>query len=603
MPNRSLLINISGDAAFIDRVVKEQKDASFLLLDIAGVTPPEVNYQRVFARELDEDHQIEKEAIENYVQSIGELSTSRIRGKSIREYAIGSLPVFWVTDIAQKHPFHHWGLSLFFLLQLAEKKEEFFREFDQITIISTLDSQGIQKIISSLRLFQDKDLKIRALKEKSGSGFPGLAKQTLLFLRNYGAALLRKWKSGSGKLEASELIQVSINRNGMKRSPLMPFLNNYLSSKGTLAYINPADAFWGEHGNDNHAKNVLHYMPGPFSALGICMSIWYQFIFLLKKDSKQTDHFLQAAAMREMVTGLQQIELFFYHQWLVNVFAGVVSSTRVFYEDELYKTGRVISHALGQSASPVKSFGYQHGNIALNHTVYWVGKSELRSLSSSGKDELPFPHYFLIWGDHFRKQLLKPGGLDQEKLIVTGSLQHIISRSKWLGSKTAETSKDFTLLWCTTSATLAKFEYSIIVDELRRNPRWKIVVRMHPHLNIRQEMEQMLDTELLPAFSWNNTDGLALQVTNSSLVVCSAHSSVYLDCINLDVPTVRIFTPFMFPDTMGVNSTVLFNVSNAAEFSAAIHKLSDDQLSEGADASDVIYNKDLSKWDSVLAMK
>lgn len=603
MPNRSLLVNISGDAAFIDRVVKEQKDASFLLLDVAGVTPPEAKYQRVFARELDSDHLIEKEAIEQYVQSIGALSTCQIKGRNIREYTIRSLPVFWVTDIAQKHPFHHWGLSLFFLLQLAEKRAAFFGDFDQITIISTLDSQGLQEILGSLQLFQGKDLKIRALKEKPGSGFPGLAKQTLLFFRNYCKALLRKWKSGSGKLPASELIQVSINRNGMKRSPLMPFLNNYLNSKGTLAYINPADAFWGEPGNEDQQKNIIHYMPGPLAALGICIRIWSQFISLPTQRSKQRDHFLQAAAIREMAIGLQQIELFFYHQWLVNVFAEMASSTRIFYEDELYKTGRVISHAIRQSASPVRSFGYQHGNIALNHTVYWVGKSERTSWASSGKDELPFPDYFLIWGDHFRKQLLRPGGLGQEKLIITGSLQHIKSRSKWLDGKQASSSKDFTLLWCTTSATLAKFEYSIIADEMRRNPRWKIVVRMHPHLDIRHEMEQMLDTELLPRFSWNNTDGLALQVTNSSLVVCSAHSSVYLDCINLDVPTVRIFTPFMFPDMMGMGSSVLFNVSNAAEFTAAIHKLSDDQLSEGADASDVIYNKDLSKWDSVLAMK
>jgi hypothetical protein len=76
------------------------------------------------------------------------------------------------------------------------------------------------------------------------------------------------------------------------------------------------------------------------------------------------------------------------------------------------------SHALAAAAreNGVRVVEFQHGVVYQNHPGYsWTGYARRY------KDQMPLPDTLLLFGDHWKQELLRGGFWDPEQLVVTGS--------------------------------------------------------------------------------------------------------------------------------------------------------------------------------------
>ena len=604
MGKTRLIINLSGDSQDVTEKLKALTgpDEAITVLDVTGVLPDSLPYKIVYARKLDADSSYELASLKDYVNSIGQLSQSKLPdGKQLRSIRFNGLPLFWITPIAQKHPYQHWGARMFFLKHLVQAEVLPFNSFGSISLISTQSPALTRKILQGLQLFKGRELMV------SGSGEePPVTAITIL--RQFASFYKRFLKARSRKVQADKTLEaaaamVSLNEGSFKKCPLMPTVTSFLQSGKGALYINLPDYLSGNTADNQSTEITGKAMPGVGTLIRICknaLSLNRKLKGYGEQVSDSPDNWLLSIALNEMEQASSRIEWIFYHEWLKRIGASLSGPFRIFYEDELYITGRIISHALKSAGnSQLVTHGYQHGNITGNHTVYCVGNAELEDSEHGAADKLPFPDRFLLWGRHFQKQFNRFNSLQEDRLPVTGNLQHIRHRGKRV--RFLKDDQYLNLLWCTTSFDLAKLEYDLLKEVLKKHKGISLVVRMHPLIDIRPALEKVLDGSLEGRVKWSNDAPLQDQLSEIDVLVCSAHSSVFFDGINKEVPVIRVFTPFMMKETIDGGS-LLYSASTAEEMEMAIENISGKvQETTQLSLSEYLYNADNSRWDKIVS--
>jgi hypothetical protein len=154
--------------------------------------------------------------------------------------------------------------------------------------------------------------------------------------------------------------------------------------------------------------NLLNYFPNWLDFIGFTYS-HYKFLKKIKKielRSSEKDAFLDENILRVELSniGYHNHGFLFFYMWLKKYFkTGIGYKKKLFYQDEFYQTGRMISHAQKAAGnSNIFSFGVQHGLFFEGHTVYALTDSEI-----TGKNALPLPDKFIVWGNFFKQIFLK----------------------------------------------------------------------------------------------------------------------------------------------------------------------------------------------------
>ena len=569
---KSIIVNLSKNNDSIKQVVDQAVESKqcWSFIDFSGSRLEFANITCISVRKLDSDNKIEKSSIHEYVNTVGDLSVARLNGENIRQLQINGLPIYWLTNFAEKHPFKHWLLAFFFFKGFLKEKPDFFNDFLQVIIIAPVSRQIFNAYVEQHWPW---------LSEKSSIVTSSNPVRLTLSKTFYIAAsffLKYTWayvlnfipRRKSGKPNPPDLFFIN-GGNSPAKSTLQEHVSAFLKTQGSFLEVHLQSIIFKP--TSSHSIYVAKYYPSPFAVA----QMFYQIFKCSKKAAKYyssaiaNNDFLQSVISEELYKASQLIRLYFMQIWLSKIFSATHKSMRIIYEDEMYKIGRVISSAAVVSNNHhIKAIAYQHGNISENHSVYRFCNAEILESRPGSRDAVPLPDIFLVWGEYFKRQFLEWVSLNPEKVVVAGNLVYLALRKKY--SRNSITNKKIkNILWCTTSFEFAKGEYEIMQRELENND-FCLFLRMHPNYDIKDDLRDIIPGSFYSKIIWETTLDIYEAINNADLVVGSGHSTVFIDCIILNKPVIRIFNYSVMNDYLTSAQVYIKNAFSQEEFAEAM---------------------------------
>ena len=583
-----MLINLSYDPDDVKNFLIENPtfDTSIPLLDVTGVCQGIYPNTRV-ARKLEGGRQTERNALTDFVQTVGKLSQQTLGNRNLRSYQVNGLPVFWLTGLAQKHDYYHWGQSVFFLKHLLRDFPRLFDTHPRKIIIVSKRFGYIEGLVRSL--FPPHEEIVVSEKE------PHLSYNTIIFL------LIRFF------LQISKHWLLPLHDKAGIRNPSFVFFGS-LKNKTTRS----AHAFAKGLGNaavipenvyDHRVlKKVEHELPDSFlrcrptvpQLVSLSKSILLTYRQLLKANFGEENDALMRGLIKatrvEMLKVLQYPNSFWDHRWMQNYFQPLSGKTKVLYEDELSVFGRLVSSAARQVGHQhMTTYGLQHGLISENHTVYRFTENELTDQQQG--DSLPLPDYFLVWGELFKKRLLQDNNLLHDRIVVLGSLTHQVTSR--IARK--EMGPELRFLWCTTAYSYALLEYTLLKNGLFSLKHWHLTIRLHPVAHMTEsQMVHLLDPEIRAHVHFDNTTELADQIAQHDIVIASGQSTIFLDVLLAGKTVFRMDLGLSFIDDLDLDTPTLRSIRDYSDFNAAIADVYN--TNQFAFETDAIFYGDKSCW-------
>ncbi len=594
MLTRTLIVNLLKDERLLEKainVIDFKEDCT--LLDFSGIDYNSQDLPFFSARVFDEDGKIEKHSICEYVRTVGELSLKSYGtiGR-IRDYKINGLPIFWLTNFAEKHPFKHWLFSFFYFRSFELLKHDFFKNVTSIFLIIPVEKEIFlsffrktwPEFANRVEVISSNEFETQGLIKEVVRGGKFYFSFFLAWIIN--TFSFRRFCKG--KLTETILLTPG-NR---AETTLQQHVADFLTSESTFSRVSFPD-----NSPFPNSKNVLlKSFPSPWNVLKMIVLI----ISLRRRLTRLKDmvsargSFWELILTEEMYLSLSHIQLYFINLWVTKFFKSVQFKLKVFYEDEMYKIGRVISGAaMSANNKNVCTIGYQHGNISVNHAVYRIGEKELRLSAPGYNDALPLPDLFLVWGEYFKRQFLEWNTLNEERVVVVGNIVYINLYNKFIKSSTLRYSKR-RVLWCTTSVEFVKREYAILSPELSLKD-YSLVIRMHPNFNIRPYLKEIMTEALFSKVEWDETPDIYQSIFDADLVVCSSHSTVFIDCVVLQKPVIRLFNRSTMRDDL--TEVGFSGVSTHSEF---LERLESPDIKNGGRLESYLYLKDYNGWKKVI---
>jgi hypothetical protein len=560
-----VFINLSYDQQDLLKYLSHHNidSASVSLIDITGICQGNF-HQHIIARRVDADHLTEKRALNDYIATIGELSRIPIeRGRSIRDLKVNGLPVFWTTVLSEKHDSYHWGQAVFFLKHFLIDNA---RLISGHSIVNVLLPHGNAHLAELINTFFPKDITVKIISASNAEAFSFLA-----LTKRLCSYLINIWKTRT--------FLRSLKNDSPEKDLL--FVGSMVNNTTRQAYefaekLRPTAIIPFPY-NEIHVydvwKNATASFVKSYPSILQLVKIYYQVLisFLYVQYYFRTENrklFIFDGILRsELKQSLQDIHLFVIHCWFRNYFKHLSGRVKVFYEDEFYRSGRVISSAAILSGNRnVTTYGMQHGVITESHTVYRFSDDELMELRPN--DGLPFPDYFIVWGEIFKKMVVTGNSFDPERILVNGNLlyfrrQHVPVEIKTLPGKK--------FLWCTTLFQYATMEYMLMKEYLLNAGDISLTIRLHPVPHIkRDDLEKIIDPAILAFTHFNNEQNFIQQISEHDVIISSAQSTVYLDGLFAAKLVIRIDAGACMPGFSDLNTPFLKDVKNPAEFKEAM---------------------------------
>ncbi len=350
-------------------------------------------------------------------------------------------------------------------------------------------------------------------------------------------------------------------------------LQEYIQTKHTTNYI-PFFAASSvlnelEKWEDNWDTGLLDHFPSMLSTL---VFIFKHYRFSKKVNSinisdNNSKWFVDTKIIKKELNDIAFLSHWrmFYYYWLKNYFKkGVNAQKKVFYQDEFYDGGRLISNAKNKSGNNlIKTFGVQHGLFFSGHTVYSIIDSEIK-----GHNSMPIPDKFIVWGLVFKNEFLQNNSLNEDYVVAAGNFRYN-NRYNNLTVKTVNRTKNRKIfLWCVTidADTIQMFE--VIKSELNLHNELEIIVRCHPLHNIKNLITDLFSSIGYNAFTFSNNQDIFNDIVKAGIMISSNASTTFIDGLMGDIPIINIVLPDYQMDKFEVHN--LHNVKNNKEFKEAL---------------------------------
>lgn len=251
----------------------------------------------------------------------------------------------------------------------------------------------------------------------------------------------------------------------------------------------------------------------------------------------------------------EQNYVFLNYLWMRNYFNNQEAKINVFYQDEFYPTGgRFISQAINRSGkSNIISYGYQHGIIYNGHTVYDLTKKEFNNTKAF--NGMPKPKKFLLWGSFFKELLNKNEAFKDDELIVAGNLNYIVASQKY--DKLKNKGKALVILWCTSVDYLVEGQLNIILPFVRTLSDYKLIIRMHPLLNVKDRIVKNLDGNASEKVTFKNDDNIFDAISGADMILAVTASSIFMDALVLNKLVCQFEIDDYHNDPLPTNNTTL----------------------------------------------
>lgn len=464
-------------------------------------------------------------SIKDYTSFVSQVSNVKLKNnKTIRDLKIDNLPIYWLTPFSVKHPYSHWLFNVFLLKNYLEEEN---LTVHQNFIYIPQKLAHIKEFVQDF--FKENNLTIVCKSSKITNqyrrGFSSLKTNLTLIYK----ALSIKCQSDKNE-QIKNIFLVSKNSNSYLKKVstiLAPHKNIPIKS---LSFLN-----W--YNNKSIPRELYECKP-------IVSELFTVFINLYKRRLNQQS--LTCIVTIDGITINTDVILkeindilifkphyFYSYIWLKKYFSLKKESVNFFYEDEFYEIGRVISAAKNNSNNPnIKTYGVQHGMFSDFHTVYNLSDRELLETENGKRDGLPTPDYFITWGNYFTTQFLKNNTLLNTKVKELGNPLYLFNEFT-----NVVNNKNQNILYCLTSEVLFYKELAIVKKVLDQHPNSTLTIRNHPNFQFN------IDFSLFNVNVKISSQKEIKEVFKSaSLVLSSAHSTIFLDALAYNTKVIRLKT-------------------------------------------------------------
>jgi len=538
------LINFSYEPSDVKEIISTLREEEFKdteIVDFTATVSKDLNARVFYPSDFDSTNEIHQAAIQDYINEMGLLSRCYEKGenKNVRSLMLGGLSLYWLTQVSQKNPqdsvlknFHYFK----FLLpkfSLEEKNilvvlPELCLHF-QNAITQFLIKQGVKRnaikfnttvkskfsfriLLSYIRVFYKQINQARQQLpkvQKAESCF-----DDLIFTPYPGG-----WIENERDIVLSGIEKLSL-KNG--RNP--KYCPIFFDFKSLPTFKN----------STKFDQNYFACFPSKVQILTFFKELIASF-FQVSNLNFELEHitFVDNTALKYEFNLVlhHKMEYFCNNIWLKNYFDKDRRAFNVFYQDEFFNSGRLISETIRHSKNPnIISYGVQHGLIYEAHTVYLLNDLEINPLDKY--EGMPMPSKFIVWGNYFKELFLSYNSLPETYILVAGHLDYIFKRGELLIEPVNETKRP-KLLWCTTlKVDVVNMYNNVVRDFAIAHPELDIEIRFHPMVNVKDFVQnELLEEPLKNRFTYSTHAGIFDAIREADIILTSSGSTVFLDSL------------------------------------------------------------------------
>lgn len=546
---KNLVVNVYYDICFDSFDLMEK---STTLLDFSGKLSAR-NVDVLSISELSDYDDIYKSSLNEFVSFAADLSVKKLGKKNVRDFLFRGLPIYWLTDISLKHPHLHFLLNLIIFKNTVVKHPELFRNFEKVTILIH------KKNSFTVHFLKDLPIKLSYISVTTKSDKRKF-KVLKSIIRNSFNVLKQKKIKESGVV--SDFLIIYPNNMTAYSRAFFVQISEIIKDGGKKLFSLPYFPFMKSNNFGDFNVSIKLTVTDIFFIITNIFALKFSVFFSSLFSNHSETSFLKTELNNIFEN---KLHFFFMYLNLKKLSKKIKSPLKVFFEDEFYETGRVISKAFSENKI-ITTLGIQHAAFLPEHTVYTITDTEIKDLKKD--DGLPVPDRFIVWGNYFKNIFLKNNSLAKDYVIPAGNLSYINN------SKTQQKSiKSSRILYCLTTENIFKKEVQIIKNLTETTKGYTVVFRFHPLWNFDKKIiEQSLGIK--PA-NISNEKNIKKDIVKSDIIVASAHSSVFLDAAVYNKPVLRLITK---SDSLPDNLRGIYNCRTAADFSGIFQKLNNNNI-------------------------
>ena len=483
---------------------------------------------------------INKDAQNTFVEFIRQTSIAKFRnGKDVRQYTVSNLPLYWLTEYSEKHPYNHYLYGILLLQSLLKRG---VLSMQEITIYCPPRYTFLQSLL--FQLFPKEVLRVFKKRNRSEPRFIRFFRTNLITI----IKILRQrtYSKSMAKLEPNSLVYFRMSNQTSHVDRIIAVFNEKGINKENPVVQIDHNAYVSGKKMD---QSLLACRPTLIELLGVFSKlIWIKIRLrseqIIIEDTKFNSDFL----MHELNAVISHSPHKIYsYLWLRNFFNNQSSKIKVLYEDEFYVSGRVISAAkINSDNENISTYGIQHGMFSDNHTVYNISDIELHSTLNDRNNGMPIPDFFITWGTFFTDFFLKHNSLGKRYIMEFGNPLFVFNSTQTNNTETDSISGPKKILYCLTSSKLFYDELALVNRILEENDNCELIIRHHP--NFKFDVDKALFKNC-KSVKISSETSLLNDLSDVSYVLTSAHSTIFMDALSCGKSVIRLKTS-IYDETM-----------------------------------------------------
>jgi hypothetical protein len=578
------------------------------ILDFAANIDKEKYKQAQFPSDIDFNNELHKIALRNYIEEMGLVSCAKdLKKGSIRNIEINNLSLYWLTTISEKHPQNCALKNLYYFKYISSKMN---LEESEISIILPSSALHFQSVITSFL----ESLGVSRNKIKFNNSYK----------TNYSLCIYISYLNNFNKKISSirkVLPRVTENNNKIDHLIFTYYPQTWKGEEAgdyvlkgieTLSdeagcsfkyfpYFFDYSAFTVFKNSEKFDQSTFQYFPTSIQSFRLYKNLidCFKKINKRKYDLSSITFVDEIALKHELLNVLHnKLEFVFNHLWLKKYFENKKNISKVFFQDEFYPPGRLISDAIKQSSNEtIISYGVQHGLFYEAHTVYSITDNELNN--SSKNNGMPIPDYFITWGKYFKDLFLSYNSLREDYVIDAGNLNYILKKRE-LDSQVLVPNSKTKILWCVSlKIDLINSYKNIIRDFVSQNSSVEIVIRFHPQINLKTFcQDELIEKEKQSYFSYSSHQTIFDAIQESDIVITNSGSTVFLDSLILNKPVFNIVNNDYYMGSLGEKE--MKQITSLQDMIDAYNEITNIK-NKVIDITSLL-NLSQSKWDDILAI-
>lgn len=486
---------------------------------------------------------INKAAREEFIEFIAQTSMAKFKnGKDIRQFSVSGLPLYWLTEYSAKHPYNHYLYSVFLLKSLLIE-----RVVDEKGIIIYCPPKFYFLKSLLCGLFSKNTLRVYKQTNSIFLDYIRFFKTNFkLIIKIIRQAPLQKFRK---KVEKKGIVFFSkLNKSSYVNRVVEVFDKEKVIPKSLIAELN-VNAWIS---NDKMDESLLSSRP-------TILQLWCAVVQLLSvKVRLKREQFTINGEVYDSDFIIYEINdtivnrpyNVYSYLWLKNFFINYTVNLTAIYEDEFYVSGRVISAAKKNSNNRlVTTYGIQHGMFSDNHTVYNISDNEINSTSTSSRNGMPMPDFFITWGSYFSNFFLSHNSLTKEFVREFGNPLHVFNSQGRSSKRDVGHPKQIKILYCLTSSKLFYDELKMVNKILEKNKNSSVTIRFHPNFIFSVDQSLFKNSS---SIKFSARKSLSQDLLESNFVLTSAHSTIFMDALVASKLVIRLRTS-IHDSTMDIN--------------------------------------------------